>query len=90
MEAEQQEAKRARAAAGVSGVVPQIWPSQASLYAQGLEHKAETQTDGTSWVVNGKAERAAAFTAADSDGATLQRRQAEARRALMARPIRPS
>lgn len=60
---------------------PQAWPSQASLYAQGLEHRAQTLP--TQFAMDGAQWRARNFDGADVNGSTLRQRQADARKALM-------
>ena len=62
---------------------PSAWPSASTLYANGLEQRAEAVGTG-SWAINGQQWRASGFDAADAGGATLKQRQAEARRAMLA------
>ena len=82
-------AKRARPAADASAAAaaapPAAWPSASSLYARGLENRAEAATREASWSVNGQEWRSAGFNAADVDNMTLKQRQAEARRAMLKR-----
>ena len=64
---------------------PEAWPSASTLYAKGLENRAEAATTSPSWAINGQEWRASGFEAADADGATLKQRQQEARRAMLRR-----
>ena len=74
--------KRARAqATEPPAMQPQVWPSQASLYAQGLENRAQTLP--TTFAMVGAQWRAQHFDSADLSGSTLRQRQAEARKALL-------
>lgn len=72
---------RAQATAKLPAVQPQVWPSQASLYAQGLENRAQTLP--TTFAMDGAQWRAQHFDSADLSGSTLRQRQAEARKALL-------
>ena len=88
-------AKRLRPAADSSvpaaSVAPNVWPSASTLYARGLENRAEAVgIEDKSWAINGVEWRAAGFDAADVGGAELKRRQAEARRAMLALQRPPS
>ena len=78
---------RAQATAQPPAVQPQVWPSQASLYAQGLENRAQTLP--TTFAMDGAQWRAQHFDSADLSGSTLRQRQAEARKALL-RTAQPS
>ena len=65
---------------------PQAWPTTAELYERGLECKAEAATSSSTWSVNSRDWRSAAFASADSDGARLKQRQAELRRVMLQKP----
>ena len=56
---------------------PAAWPSASSLYAAGLEQRAEAATTETSWAINAQEWRASGFSTADADGTTLKQRQME-------------
>ena len=84
------QAKRARpsapcASSATSASVVPAWspPSATQLYAAGLENKAEAVSTSASWSIDGNAWRAANFSGADTNQATLKQRQAEARRMLL-------
>ena len=65
---------------------PQAWPTTAELYERGLECKAEAATSSSTWSVNSRDWRSAAFASADSDGARLKQRQSELRRMMLQKP----
>ena len=60
---------------------PATWPSSASLYANGLQGRAESLSGN--FVVEGSSWRAQHLTGVDDEGAELRRRQAAARRAML-------
>ena len=66
---------------------PTAWPSASTLYAQGLEQRAEAvgTTGDKSWTINAAEWRASGFDAADTNSTTLKQRQQEARRAMLRR-----
>lgn len=76
-----------------TGVVPEsssqppAWnpPSASTLYATGLQQKAEAVSTAPSWTVDGAAMRREHFAGADPTGAELKQRQAEARRMMLRR-----
>ena len=61
-------------------------PSQASLYEQGLECKAQAHTMASSWTVDARAWRGAGFANADVDGSHLRQKQLECRRIFLSKP----
>mmetsp|Transcript_6859 Transcript_6859/g.17815 ORF Transcript_6859/g.17815 Transcript_6859/m.17815 type:complete len:112 (-) Transcript_6859:191-526(-) len=61
---------------------PQAWPSQASLYAQGLEARAES-LPSDSFTVQGGQWRAQHLNQVDSAGSEMRQRQAAARKAML-------
>ena len=88
-EADDDPAKRQRAAGQPTLELPpppQAWPTTAELYERGLECKAEAATSASTWSVNSRDWRSAAFASADSDGARLKQRQAEYRRMMLQKP----
>jgi len=88
-----EDSKRARtaaAAAGGSGVQPQAWPTPGQLYAAGLSNRAEAETAGDSWAMDGRQLRANTFSAADADGSQLRQLQLEVRRQLLRKPPPPA
>ena len=85
--ADEHEAKRTRqydAAVPTAGLAPppQAWPSQASLYAQGLETRAQS-LPSAAFTVQGQQWRSQHFDQSDSDKSVLKQRQAAARKALL-------
>ena len=65
---------------------PQAWPTTAELYERGLECKAEAATSASTWSVNSRDWRSAAFASADEGGARLKQRQTELRRMMLQKP----
>ena len=88
-------AKRARseserpesAASNSTAAAPTVWPAASTLYAQGLQNRAEaTGATNPTWSINAQQWRAGGFEQSDADGAVLKQRQQEARRAMLRRP----
>ena len=71
---------------GTASAVAWQPPSQASLYEQGLECKAQAHTMASSWTVDARAWRGAGFANADVDGSHLRQKQLECRRMFLSKP----